>query len=87
MFEYPEVISLILCVSLYVFLLSLTRQYQFKLPGYWLVCITSLVLGEVFTVLENIFLFELMNLLEHVSFAVACGSFFIGILKYRGRNG
>lgn len=86
MFEYPEVISLILCSILYVFLLSLTRQYQFKLPGFWLACISFLVLSEVFTVLEDIFFYGLLNILEHLSFALACICFFFAILKFGGEN-
>ncbi len=87
MFEYPEVISLILCSSLYVFLLNLTKRYKFKLPRFWLTCISALVVSEVFTVLEGVLLYELMNVLEHLSFTVACIFFFLGVLNYRGENG
>lgn len=87
MFEYPEVISLILCTSLFVFLLSLTKQYKFKLPVSWVACISFLVLSEVFTVLEGVFWYRLLNILEHLSFTLASITFFIGIFKYRDSDG
>ena len=87
MFESQEVINLFLSLALYLFLLSLLRKLEFKLPPYWIGCLTFIVFGEFFTVLEGVAFPYILNVLEHVSFTLACLYFFIAVLSMRQQHG
>ncbi len=87
MFESQEVINLFLSMALYFFLLSLLRRLEFKLPQYWIGCLTFIVFGEIFTVLEGFVFPYFLNILEHLSFTIACFYFFIAVLSMRTRHG
>lgn len=86
MIEYQQILTLIIILSLYLFLLWLLRHFKLEVSKYWIICISLIVLGELFSVLERVSIPLLFNTLEHLSFTMACLSFFVAVSTIKGSH-
>lgn len=83
MLQASEVIDLVIAVVLLPIILSSSRTPSPRRRSLLFVAYGSIVAGYVFTIAEGFFWYDLMNLMEHASYAVAGVLAVIALADYR----
>ncbi len=81
MVEFGEVLDLIISVILTFYLISLVKKQNKYHKTIWFWGIALLLCSKLFTVLEGLILPDFLNLMEHLSFMLACELIVISIYK------
>lgn len=81
MFEVGEIIDLIVSIILTFYLVALIRKDLKLIKTYWFWGILSILLSKLISVIEVLFIPNLLNYIEHISFLVASILFLISIYR------
>ncbi len=83
MLQASEVIDLVIAIVLLPILVSSSRTPSIRRRGLLFVAYASIVAAYVFTIAEGFFWYDVMNLLEHLSYAVAGVLALTALVDYR----
>ena len=78
-----ELLSFILELFLFLYLIVIVRNYRVRLPISLILFFTCLLSSNIFTVIEDLALFNVFNILEHVAFTFSCLFLLIYVLTLK----
>ncbi|MBN1183075.1 MAG: hypothetical protein JXB49_12350 [Bacteroidales bacterium] len=67
-----ELLSFILEVLLFIYLIVIVRIYKVRIPVVLVLFFICLLSSNIFTVIEDYILYNLFNILEHILFTLSC---------------
>ncbi|MFV1957167.1 MAG: hypothetical protein ACC669_05560 [bacterium] len=66
-----EIVSLILSITVIVYALANLREFTDYMSNLLLVSLASVLVGLIFSIMEEFYLPDILNLIEHTFFAIA----------------
>lgn len=82
MVQASEVVDLVIAVVLFPIIATAIASFSARSRAFLLVIYAAMVCGYVFTIAEGFFLADVMNLLEHASYAVAGVLALVAVVDY-----
>lgn len=79
MIEEIEILNFCVSILLLIYMLTLLKKFAIRISGLWLACIGMLILANVLTIVEGFVFPEVLNIMEHVLFTLACLCFLLAV--------
>lgn len=79
MLEATEIINLLVSIFLFIYMPLLLKKLEISISRYWTLCISFLIISNIFSVLDTFGFEKILSLLAHSFFMVACLFFLLAI--------